>query len=488
MRQSRKDRLDRIGDELENQRCPGPLVGDAAHGDVDHDAIETAKQLVVHGLLRNAAVDNVDADNARVEKLLLRVRAHELPPATPIPWFPPHAFVCNRPAMAAGMLAMVAVAASLLIVFFSWPEPVANPRTIARLMVHDSGVTLADPQGNLQPSPTVGQSLPLTTGQIVRTSDSLDAADIVYDDGTIIELASDTEVTLSRSAAGSKQLRVAAGLIQADVAPQPGPTPLRITTSTATLEVVGTSLGVDVNEASTKLEVASGLVSMTRRVDGKRVEVASGQLATATSSTKTAFDSQPFPALPDRWSEDFRDGLPNGWSAGELVWTNNGSAVLAAGDDRGVENNIAVTTHNAWREGQHALFSLHNDSVLHIRFRQRRFAPLRLMLVTRTYPPSGKRRGVNVYYEDPSWNANILPGQWHTISVTLADVSYFGKRGDFQTGNLKLEGLATFMIQLTSMNEDVGLTVDRMWATRTTDPDATVDLSHASHEHEKIAN
>ncbi len=429
-------------------------------------AAEAADELVVHGLLRSAAVDKQEVETVRIERLLSSLReshAVKRVPRWSMPW-PTCRRGIRRPVSLFAVTA--AVAASLLLAVFLWQGHKSNDQVIARLTVHDDGVQLFDVRGVALRTPKVGQTVDLSTGQVVRTPRSIDSAVIDYEDGTRIELLGDAEMILSESRQGAKQLNVAAGLIQADVTPQPEGLPLLILTSTATLEVLGTSLGVDVNKTSTQLEVASGLVAMTRRSDGKRIEVAAGQLATATESTGAPLDAAQFPFLPDQWSEDFEDGLPLGWWAGRLVATESGWAVLASGDGHGIENNIAVTTQNAWREGEHGLFNLRRDSVLHIRFRQQRPAPLRLMLVTRAYPPDSRRRGVNLYYEDPSWNANIPSGQWQTISVPLSEVSYFGKRESFQKGAVGLEGLAAFIVQLTSMDRDIGLTVDRIWVTR----------------------
>lgn len=432
--------------------------------DEGDQASEVADERIVHGLLASMADDSAEMDHRRMERLLLGLRDHSdertRPSSVPTP------VVQGRRSRVTWIAMAFAVAASLMLAMFLWRRPPVERGFEARLLVHGSGVQLYDHNGKPLPSPPVGQSIDLTWGQSIRTPRTIDSAEIGYGDGTMVELSSDTAVTLTRTKQGAKEIHVAAGLIQAEVAQQPPNLPLRITTSTATLEVLGTSLGVDVDASSTLLEVASGRVAMTRRSDGERIEVAAGQLATATEDSGVPLDSKSFPSLPDAWSVDFEDGLPSGWWAGRRIPTETGWAVLAAGDEHGVENNIAVTTQNAWREGQHGLFNLHDDSVLHIRFRHGNVAPMRLMLVTRAYPPGNGRRGVNLYYEDSSWNADLLSNTWRTISVSLSEVSYFGKRDNFKTGKPELEGLAAFTVQFTSMNQDIGLTVDRIWVTR----------------------
>lgn len=426
-------------------------------------ASEVADQRVVHGLLLSMAIDNEETDNRRIDQLLLRLQ-QDTKKRTALS-------SAETPSLqswsnAKWFAVTAALAASLALGILLWPRPHAEQGSAARLLVHGPGVQLFGVNEVLLSSPSEGHAVDLMMGETIQTPRTIDSAEIVYADGTKVELSGDTTVTLGRTKKGAKEIYVAAGLIQADVSPQPRNLPFLIGTSTAMLEVLGTSLGVEVDDASTQLEVASGRVAMTRRSDGERIEVAAGQLATATDASGIPFDPKAFPSLPDKWLVDFEDGLPAGWWAGRRMSTESGWAVLAAGDGHGKENNIAVTTQNAWREGQHGLFNLSEDSVLHIRFRQQRPAPLRLMIVTRAYPPGNGQRGVNLYYEDPAWNADLPADQWSTISVPLAEVSYFGKRDSFKTGKRELEGLAAFTVQFTSMNQDIGLTVDQIWVTR----------------------
>lgn len=311
-----------------------------------------------------------------------------------------------------------------------------------------------------------GKAEPLQVGRVVVTEDSDDSAEIVYPDGTYVEILGSSKVVVEQDADGRKRLRVVEGAIQADVAPQPAGRAMMISTPTATLEVLGTSFGVGARQDSTQLDVASGRVSMTRKSDGQRIEVAAGQFAKASKSADESLSPMPLPKLPDTWSEDFANGLPSGWHAGKLISNERGNAVRAAPDDQGKENNVAVTTHNAWREGQHALAQLHSDSVLNVRFRQDAPAPLRIMLVTRAYPREDGRFGKNFFYENDSWTADLPSGPWRTISIPLSEASYTKKRGNIESGPEPVDGLAVFMLQVTTLEQDVGLTVDRIWISR----------------------
>ena len=376
----------------------------------------------------------------------------------------------TSPRVAGGLAArvaavVVAVAVSALIVIWApWTDSV-HP-AVARVASHGAIVSVVDQDGQHRLDlRSRTPSVPVLSGQIVQATSALALAEILYEDGTVVELQGKTRVKLAVSPEGGKELFVMSGQIQAFVSPQPAGLPLRIATSTATLEVLGTVLGVEVRDSSTQLQVSSGRVAITRHVDGERVEVSAGQLATATDSSRERLRARPFPKLPDTWEEGFADGLPQGWSTGRLIKVEQGNAVLAVNEGPEFDNDIAIRTQNAWQEGSHALFSLHDDSVLHIRCRQEVAAPIRLMLVTRAYPPAG-RSGTNLHYENPAWSDQLADGDWHTLSIPAVDVSYVGRRGVLSTRAPELTGLAVFLIQMSTMEHDVSLIVDRMWVTR----------------------
>jgi|GEM_PF-3811325 len=83
-----------------------------------------------------------------------------------------------------------------------------------------------------------------------------------------------------------KKIRLEAGVIAADVTPQPAGKPMLIATSTATAEVVGTQLRISVEKQSTRLDVLEGKVRLQRAEDKAITEVSSGQFAVAAKDTK----------------------------------------------------------------------------------------------------------------------------------------------------------------------------------------------------------
>jgi len=336
---------------------------------------------------------------------------------------------------------------------------------LAELVASESSVVVSDEASHTIRTLTgANQSIPLRAGQSVETPNSMDSAEIVYVDGTRIELLGNSKVTLSSTTNEAKQLTVVSGMIQADVAPQPAGRPLKIVTSTATLEVLGTTLGVEVHTDSTQLEVASGLVAITRNVDEQRVDVSEGHFVRATGSKSDAFEATPFPAIPSNWATDLSSGLPARWS-GKVVETESGFGVEAAANEAR-QRNFSITTQNAWQLGEHALFQVHDDSVLHIRFQQLEFARITVMVGTRAFPPQQGQFGANLFYTKKEWNENLAAGQWKSISIPLRDVGWHIRRRVKQSGAPDLNGLAAYLIQVTTMERDAGLTVDRMWVTR----------------------
>lgn len=359
-------------------------------------------------------------------------------------------------------LAGIAMLMMILVFIVRFGSIERHSASLAELIAIESSVSVGDESsGTMQTTNGTQQSIPLVAGQSVETLRSIDSAEIVYADGTRVELLGETKVVLQSGAGGAKQLTVVSGLIQADVKPQPAAQPFKIVTDTATVEVLGTTLGVEVSEASTQLEVTSGVVAMTRRSDGQRVDVSGGQFVRATVSAEDPFAAAPFPKLPDTWSFEFGDVLPTDWS-GNLVATADGFAVQATS----VGGNFSITSQNAWQQGEHALFQIHDDSVLHIRLRQSEFARITIMIGARAYPPENGRLGANLFYTRKAWNETLEADTWKTISLPLRDVDWHIRRRLKQGGAPEMTGLAAYMVHVTTMQHDAGLTVDRLWLTR----------------------
>jgi len=125
---------------------------------------------------------------------------------------------------------------------------------------------------------------PILEGQGVETVGAASGAVLRFADGTCVELWGDTRVTEVAEARDDrgKRVRLAAGILRADVVQQPEGRPFVLATTGAEARVVGTKLKLAADETHTYLEVLEGAVHLARLEDGRAVEVAAGQFAFAT--------------------------------------------------------------------------------------------------------------------------------------------------------------------------------------------------------------
>ncbi|MEM9369405.1 MAG: FecR family protein [Planctomycetota bacterium] len=381
-------------------------------------------------------------------------------------WKPAEAAGNNSSSQLALVVTLIAaLAACLSLVIFAIDPSEHERRAIAQVVSHGSEVRILDADDEVLSVVSLKEPVAVRSSETIETRQAFDIAEIVYADGTKLELVGATKIRLSARPDGSKQITILSGLVQADVAPQPEGKPLQIVTQAATLEVLGTTLGVEVRPASTQLGVATGRVAMTRKADGQRVEVAAGRFATATESTHEPLRSHPFPKLSQGWREDFENGLPAGWQTGKLVAFENATAVQAIRSKRSDGERFVITSHNAWQEGEHALCKIDRNSVLHLRIQQRAFARITIMIGARSYPPARGRVGGNLFYTKQAWNKDLPPGTWKTIAIPLKEVAWQMKQAKRVVGSSDLAGIAAYLIHISTEQQDAGLTIERMWIT-----------------------
>lgn len=111
-------------------------------------------------------------------------------------------------------------------------------------------------------------------------------ATLQYADGTTLTLTGDTQLSAaielpSPKAENYKQLSLFTGSLEASVAPQGANTPLRISTPTAQVEVIGTKFTLHATLQSARLEVRSGHVRMQKTATNEIVDVKGGFFAVA---------------------------------------------------------------------------------------------------------------------------------------------------------------------------------------------------------------
>ncbi len=183
---------------------------------------------------------------------------------------------------AAVMLPISGLAALILVAVLAGPGA-ASAQPLAALASVEPGVTVLRAGATL----SAEAGLMLLPGDQLRVPKGAGAV-VRYPDRTLVEIGASTSVAFPSGgdAASSlgKRVNVTWGTVSADVAKQPVGHPMVFLTPTAQATVIGTHLSLEVDSASTRLEVQEGRVGFARNSDQSRVEVAAGQFALATPS------------------------------------------------------------------------------------------------------------------------------------------------------------------------------------------------------------
>ena len=111
-----------------------------------------------------------------------------------------------------------------------------------------------------------------------------------------------------------------------------------------------------------------------------------------------------------------------------------------------------MISNNAWRDGDHSLVRLFDDSVVRVTLRRQKPATLDVVLSLREV--DGRSFVGNAFLRNRS-NWNDLPvGEWRTLEFPLSE---FVPMGD--TSSLRIAGKAVFKISITTRQEAAGLEV-----------------------------
>jgi hypothetical protein len=297
--------------------------------------------------------------------------------------------------------------------------------------------------------------MPVRCGEAVLTKGADSHVSIRLDDGTVIMLAGDTRVAFPLE--DRDRLNVEYGNVTATVQPRPAGHPLVVCTREARLEVLGTRLSVACGDRRTRVDVLEGDIRVTRLSDQRSVLLTEGQ--SAEISPRTDLRPAPIAAVPDIWSLDFNDGLPPGWHTGQLIFDDLPEGSRAVARTAAVEENgqrrYQLRSHNAWSKG---LFTLHDDSWIHVRYRLEKPGTFLVYVVCRQHD-----------FGQPVCTV-LTPGnlhqpaaqRWHTLTLPLKEFRR-ARAQDF----VPLHGqLVAFCLVFDSPEHNPGLTVDRLWVTR----------------------
>lgn len=258
-----------------------------------------------------------------------------------------------------------------------------------------------------RPGDDTGRASPLTTGQIVEVVSLGGAASwsdggmvvsdlavgnrlgagtaslesesafmtLRFEDGTCVTLAGET--VLEFDARWQKTLVLRHGNLSVDARPQPRGRPMLVRTPTAEVEVVGTVFSLAADQRNTHLGVEEGSVRFLRLADRQSVEVREQNVATASLVATELLEAGRQTSISSHYREKFGsvDGKAPGLRAEPYVAGHgeNGRPVVHFG----------VTT----RKDNFGFVTMHDDSVVSVRFRTATPETIRVMLSMRR--PSG---------------------------------------------------------------------------------------------------
>lgn len=346
------------------------------------------------------------------------------------------------------------------------PAPVATPantgpssqRTVIARVDSVSGQVLIGDRFGSGPRRAIKGKADLRTDDVLKTIGAESFAVVKFEDGSVIAVAGETEMTCS-VVDSQKRLNVHAGDIMAQVAPQTDK-PMVIETPTAEAEVLGTRLSLFASIALTELAVLEGQVQLRRLLDGRTVVVKKGQCAV---SSKTAdLVAEPIAPAPSVWEEDFEDAWPRRWRSGHWVHYglpagSSGGVLAAPRDDEG--GPCFIATGNEWSRG---LFRIEDDTHLNLTYKLRWPGWFYIMLETRSEDYSGDYHGHYMYQTPEIWK--VPRNQWRTVSIPLR---YFQtpRRAlpEGATPSSPNPGDVVFSLFFRTQEPDPGLFVDRIW-------------------------
>jgi ferric-dicitrate binding protein FerR (iron transport regulator) len=210
----------------------------------------------------------------------------------------------SRLRIIAGSLAAAAAAAAAIIIYFASP-------TASSLRLESLAGPVRLIQGETRAEARPGQQI--AEGQGLETQEGAKAT-LKYPDGTSLDLGPRTEVS-EFARGGAKRVALSRGSLTAEVSRQPAEQPMIFATPQGEAKVLGTALKLEVDadseKGSTRLEVTSGRVRLTRLNGGDSVEVAADHFAVATKQLPLELRALATPLA----AELVRQMAPNSWLA-----------------------------------------------------------------------------------------------------------------------------------------------------------------------------
>lgn len=372
------------------------------------------------------------------------------------------------------LLRLAAVAAVVLVPLLVWlvnrtPERSASPAFVVRVEPGRGELRQLDSQGR---AAVIGAPMDLKAATRVALSGKDATASLVFPDASRVELSGPTEVSVLPG--GTTMLQLHRGQLSAALGTNLSRAPFHLQTSNALVRAEGTRFTLRETGGLTEVSVEAGRARLTRRADGREVEIKTGQFAVADGRMDWRVGY--LPAEDGRWGEDFEGGLPTGWR-GQLV-----SEGLPPGSKHGLK---AVRTQEPWgtfhvveppAEWNHGLVILNTNSVLHLTYRMGK--PTWLNVFMHTIPPHAAPGEKAMFVLRSAEFPGARTG-WATVSIPFA--RFVRKVPDAVTGELRftggqpMNGERVCTIVFTAPHE-LDLVFDKIWVTPEGPTEETVQL------------
>jgi WD40 repeat protein len=192
---------------------------------------------------------------------------------------------------------VASAAAALLLAFLGASSLFHKERPAPRAEL----ARLEEVQGDVFVVPEAGEPFPATSGQALGIGQGLSThgdgsfAVLAFPDTSRLELGADTTIRMPTTAPG-KQIYLEQGTVAADVAPQPADQPMIVATPHAEARFLETRSNFASTSAETRIESEKGKVQLTRKSDGRTLDVPTGWYAIAAAASNQ-FDAKPLPTL-----------------------------------------------------------------------------------------------------------------------------------------------------------------------------------------------
>lgn len=354
------------------------------------------------------------------------------------------------PSLRSGRASWLALAASLAVLAASAALFLSNRRPTVLTLVENTG-TVAWSDG----SPIAPQDrLPAGT---IATVGETSSAQFRFDDGTLITLHGETELTFSED--GRKVLALSRGALSAEVKPQPAGRPMLVRTPSAEAEVVGTAFDLTARPEDTVLKVNEGLVKLKRLADGSEIDVSANRSAVASLDAGSALDAASTPEPLTDWSFDFTTTMPpQDWRGVSRDGAMHASPYVAKKQDDGrVTTHYGVSVRTALLEEPLRLLATESGV---IRYRLRQDEPGALQFMLLTHRAEG---GFGGNFECKIGADELQPDAdgWCEIAIPIARFEPIDSRAHVRRRHPTAAGNVITSAIVSSYREDRKLTVAR---------------------------